>query len=257
MQVRALISNMAQNYERFAEVEQVASVDEQMIPFKGQLWLKVYMANKPVKRGVKIWALCGLSGYIHRFYLAGDERSRMTGDEQAELDPGIGLSGEVVLTLIQKPEQPPPGFQVFFDNYFASPSLLIHLKDLGIPAACTLRKDRINNCPLKGEKELRREGRGTMDYRTSSEGILVLKWFDNKEVCIGSNHYSANPVSTVRRWDKKDKAYINIRCPSVISVYNRGMGAVDRCDQLLSFYRYRYTDIIFGIVLGTGIILFS
>ena len=71
-----------------------------------------------------------------------------------------------------------------------------------------------------------------MDYRTSNEGILILKWFDNKEVCVGSNHYSAEPVSTVRCWDKKDKAYVTLTRPAVIGAYNKGMGAVDRYNYL-------------------------
>ncbi len=32
-------------------MEEVTSVDEQMIPFKGTLLLKVYMKNKPLKGG--------------------------------------------------------------------------------------------------------------------------------------------------------------------------------------------------------------
>ena len=235
--IREFITNLASNFKRHAEVEQVSSVDEQMIPFKGQLWLKVFMKDKPVKRGVKVWALAGKSGYIHRFYLSGDILVGLEAEEVEDLDPSIGLSGQVVLYLVQKPQQPEPGFQVFFDNYFASPALLLHLKNLGIPAACTLRKDRMEHCPLKSEKELKREGRGSMDCRTSSERILVLKWYDNKEVCVGSNPYSANPVSTDRRWDKKDKAYVSLTRPAVIGAYNEGMGAVDRCDQLLAFYR--------------------
>ena len=230
--VREFTTNLARNFERHAEIEQVSSVDEQMIPFKGQLWLKVFMKDKPIKRGVKVWALAGQSGYIHRFYLSGDILVGMSAEEVEDLDPSIGLSGQVVLYLVQKPQQPEPGFQVFFDNYFASPALLLQLKNLGIPAACTLRKDRMEHCPLMSEKQLKGKGRGAMDYRTSNEGILILKWFDNKEVCVGSNHYSAEPVSTVRRWDKKDKAYVTLTRPAVIGAYNKGMGAVDRYNYL-------------------------
>ncbi len=56
-----------------------------------------------------------------------------------------------------------PGTEVFFDNYFASPGLLLALKDMGLPAACTLRVNRTEKCPLKTEKELKKEGRGAMD----------------------------------------------------------------------------------------------
>ena len=66
-----------------------------------------------------------------------------------------------------------------------------------MPAACTLRSNRIEKCPLKTEKELKKEGRGTMDLQQSEEGILIVKWFDNKEVTVGTNHYSAEPTCEV------------------------------------------------------------
>lgn len=43
----------------------------------------------------------------------------------------------------------------------------------------------------------------------------------------------------VKRWDKSKKVYVHLPTPAVIKVYNRGMGGVDRCDQLLSFYRIK------------------
>ena len=44
------------------------SVDEAMIPFKGQSSLKQYMPKKPVRRGIKVWALSNDSnGYIANF----------------------------------------------------------------------------------------------------------------------------------------------------------------------------------------------
>jgi hypothetical protein len=57
--------------------------------------------------------------------VCGDSRSLLTDEKVEDLDPSIGLSGHTVLGLLQ---QPPPGVQVFFDNYFASPALLIKLK---------------------------------------------------------------------------------------------------------------------------------
>ncbi len=62
--MREFLNNLASNFTRYAEIETITSVDEQMIPFKGQLGLKVYMKNKPKKWGVKIWALAGQSGCI-------------------------------------------------------------------------------------------------------------------------------------------------------------------------------------------------
>jgi hypothetical protein len=53
---------------------------------------------------------------------------------------------------------------------------------------------------------------------------------------IETNHYSIEPTDVVQRWYKTRKQYVNIHIPAVIKAYNRGMGGVDCCDQLLSFY---------------------
>ncbi len=108
---------------------------------------------------------------------------------------------------------------------------------MDVPAACTVRANRMERCPLKTEKELRKEGRGAVDYKLSDSGILVVKWYDNKEVTVASNSYSVEPFFQVRRWDKATKQYIVISCPALIGAYNIGMGGVDACDQKLSFYR--------------------
>jgi hypothetical protein len=96
----------------------------------------------------------------------------------------------------------------------------------------------VERCPFKLEKDLRKEGRGSMDSYVSEDGILLVKWYDNKEVIMGTNHYSVEPLSKVRRWDKSKKVYMEINIPDLIRAYNQGMGGVDRCDQLLSFYRW-------------------
>jgi hypothetical protein len=110
-------------------------------------------------------------------------------------------------------------------------------RELGLPAVCTIRSNRVEKCPFKSEKELRKAGRGAIDSYVSEDGVLLVKWFDNKEVIMGTNHYSVEPTSKVRRWDKAKKVYLEIPIPDLITAYNQGMGGVDRCDQLLSFYR--------------------
>ena len=165
--VRNLLVALNTNFKKNAEMEKVMAVDEQMIPFKGKLGLKVYMKNKPSKWGIKIWALAGQSGYVHSFNVFGDNLLVTEGAD------GVGASGQTVLNLCENLE---PGTEVFFDNYFASPGLLLALQDKGLPAACTLRANKIEHCPLKSEKELKKEGRGAMDHKVSEEGILVARW---------------------------------------------------------------------------------
>ncbi len=117
--VRKLLDLLNKNFKACADTEEIMSVDEQMIPYKGNLMLKVYMKNKPSKWGIKIWALAGQSGYIHSFNVFGDNLINTEGEL------GIGASGQTVLNLAS---DLPEGTEVFFDNYFASPGLLLELK---------------------------------------------------------------------------------------------------------------------------------
>ncbi|KAL3190274.1 hypothetical protein MRX96_019812 [Rhipicephalus microplus] len=47
-------------------LEQECSVDEQMIPFKGQLSIKQYVKGKPSPWGIKVFALCSSSGLLYQ-----------------------------------------------------------------------------------------------------------------------------------------------------------------------------------------------
>ncbi|XP_063586881.1 piggyBac transposable element-derived protein 3-like [Penaeus indicus] len=69
--VRPLLNNLNKNFAKCAEPEHM-SVDEHIVPFKGHYNLKVYMEKKTNKWGYKIWGSAGASGYIHKFYVQGD-----------------------------------------------------------------------------------------------------------------------------------------------------------------------------------------
>ena len=99
-----------------------------------------------------------------------------------------------------------------------------------------MRSNRTAHCPLKDSKTLKKEGRGAFDYKKSKEDILLVKWFDNREVFVGTNHYSVRPLEIVRRYNRSAKKYENVHCPQVVQVYNKGMKGVDRADQFLAYY---------------------
>ena len=45
-----------------------------------------------------------------------------------------------------------------------------------------MRSNRTKKAPLKTEKQLKTEGRGSYDTAMSEDGILLCSWFDNKQV---------------------------------------------------------------------------
>ena len=84
----------------------------------------------------------------------------------------------------------------------------------------TLRTNRTKNCPLPIEKDLKKKGRGSHEYRTDANSeILITKWYDNKCVQLISSYCDLDSTSNVKRWDNKIKTYINIDCPTAVQEY--------------------------------------
>ncbi len=85
--------------------------------------------------------------------------------------------------MIQKPRS------VFINYYFFS-------QELGYDSTCTLRGPRKAGAQLalKSERELKKEGRGAMDF-VQSNGVLVVHWLDKKLVSVASTVFSAKPAT--------------------------------------------------------------
>ena len=88
------------------------------------------------------------------------------------------------------------------------------------------------------EKKLKKEGRGSYDYRTDmGSGLVITKWFDSKCVYMCSTYVNPTETTEVKRWDRSGSKYINAQCPEVVREYNKSMGGVDLSDMLISLYR--------------------
>uniref|UniRef100_A0A8D0A246 PiggyBac transposable element-derived protein domain-containing protein n=1 Tax=Sander lucioperca TaxID=283035 RepID=A0A8D0A246_SANLU len=103
------------------------------------------------------------------------------------------------------------------------------------------------------DKELMERGRGALDYK-SAEGVLTVKWYDNKCVTLLSNACGIMPLTSVQRWSKDEKAKIAVPCPSLIAAYNQHMGGIDLSDMLVHLYKTpaksrRWYFPLFGYVL--------
>jgi len=225
--IRKLITNLSNNFKEYADPEKVMAVHEQVIP--RQLGMKQYK-QKLAQLGIKVYSLVGQSGYVYSFFISGDNLNDLQPED------GVGVSGQIVLKLVL--DLPAPvGTHLFFDNFFSSPSLLLKLREIGMPAASMIKANQTDKCPLKTLLQLRKEGRGSVDFYLTTEGILLLRWYDNHDVTLGSNYYSVAPITPVERWDKKNKKKVTVPCPHMVKCYNLGMGGIDRFDHLMAFYR--------------------
>ncbi|XP_065662877.1 piggyBac transposable element-derived protein 3-like [Hydra vulgaris] len=116
--------------------------------------------------------------------------------------------------------------------------LCFALKEMGFLVSATIRPDRTKGCQLATEKDLKKLGRGSQSFKIdANSGLILTKWYDNKCVNLISTYCDPGLVSKIKRWDRKDKKYIEIDCPSVLQEYNKTMGGVDLADMLISLYR--------------------
>ena len=209
-------------------------IDEQMIPYKGRLGLKQYMKGKPNPWGIKVFFLCGESGMPYNLLAYQGKTTK-----RPEKYNHFGLSGSVVMSLMEDRVKAYGNYRLFFDNYFTFPSLIQELYSKGIYCTGTVRANRVGSLPIKSNSELVKQGRGAMDGCTSSDKKLCLvRWNDNSLVTVLSSAYDwQTNQGQVRSCDKSSKTYVNVVCPSAVLEYNKSMGGVDKLDFLLSLYR--------------------
>lgn len=208
------------------------SIDEQMVPYFGRHSCKMFIKAKPVRFGYKLWCLCSSDGYL--FYTlpyAGAQNKKYS---------ELGLGGDVVMNLLSVVKNP-LHHQIFFDNFFSSYKLFLHLKNKGFFAVGTIRENRTNNCPIENCKSsFTKNERGTyVSAYDKHSKISVVRWNDNSTVTVCSNIYNVEPLHKVKRYDRKEKKEKYVSQPNAIKQYNQFMGGVDLHDNGIANYRTR------------------
>lgn len=216
--------------EKFATVpmEQRLSIDEQMCATKVAHFMKQYLPNKPHKWGFKLYVICSVKGYAHKFEIYTGQETERFQDE-----PDFGLVGNVVIRLARGVPRH-INHIIYFVNFYTSIPLVTHLAKQGIYSLGTVQSNRLVNCKLPEKKSLLKKSvpRGSYEEQmTSFEGVK-----DNKPVTFLSSYVGAEPVSLVERFDKTNKTRIKITCPHVIKEYNAHMGGVDLLDSFIGRY---------------------
>ena len=227
--LRPFVSKLQEKFRENNTLDEYLSIDESMIPYYGRHYAKQYIRGKPVRFGFKNWALCSSTGYMYGFDI-------YTGKSATHYEHGLG--GDVVIGLVEQVGVPiDKGHKIVFDNYFTSYKLLMHLRTSGYQAIGTIRENRTGNCPCKSVAVMKKEARGSYDYRSSGD-VLIIRWHDNSVVTLGSN-FGAMEEGNVLRWSQAEKKKIAVTRPTLFDLYNKGMGGVDQMDQQVAAYRTR------------------
>ncbi|KAL1470410.1 hypothetical protein MTO96_040455 [Rhipicephalus appendiculatus] len=163
--------NALQENIRAVEPEELNSVDEIMISFTGRCPIKQYMPAKPHPWGIKLWGRAGTSGYLYQFDVYQGQQNKQY---------RFGLGGDVVIRMCEFLPQH-KGHKVAADNFFSSLELAEELAKTGLGFIGTLRNNRLRDCRLKTESDLKKEGRGAFDYVVNTvKDIVVVRWYDNR-----------------------------------------------------------------------------
>ena len=198
-------------------------IDEGMIPFRGKVHFKVYNPDKPDKYGVKSYQLCDSSnGFCCRFEIY---TSVNTVPPSAK-----GKTYDLVMRLTQPYLN--VGRCLFVDNFYTSPILFTDLYQLNTGACGTARHRKgipnaFRNAQVKKKGEKFVMNNGT---------LLAVKIKDRRVFQMLSSVHSVNEVEIGRN----DHATGHpITKPEIVHEYNKYMGAVDRCDQMVAYSCFR------------------
>ncbi|XP_064472448.1 piggyBac transposable element-derived protein 3-like [Ornithodoros turicata] len=150
--VRPWLSALQENFAKI-EPEEYNSVDEIMVSFTGRCSVKQYMPGKPHPWGKKLWGRAGSSGILYQFDVY---------QGQANRDYRSGLGGHVVMSMCSQLLEMKE-YKVAADNFFTSLDLASNFVTKGTGFVGTVRKNRLKDCRIKPEADLKKEGRGSYD----------------------------------------------------------------------------------------------
>lgn len=217
------------------------SIDEVMVAYKGRTagTLRQYIKNKPDKWGFKLFSRASEDGFIHDTILyQGKTTLQAHGIPLTPQQEAMGVTSQIV-SVLASTMQAPTTSAIFADNYFTSLELVRYLKEKGCRYTGTARENRIGKPPLKPTKDMEKKSvpRGSCEYLTSDDNILVLKWKDNKVVTMLSTDLGVEPVTKCQRYCSDTKNKEDVPCPNVIKSYNANMGGIDKSDMLVHLYK--------------------
>ncbi|XP_070565578.1 piggyBac transposable element-derived protein 4-like [Ptychodera flava] len=223
--IRPFFDAVTARFRSVYKPEQHLSLDEGMVPWRGNISFRQYIPNKPDRFGLKAYQINeSSSGYTSVFdiYTGGEYDPNQDGDDDEALK---GHTYNVVMGLMRKGGFLNQGHKVYMDNYYNSPELSATLKSEDTIVVGTVRSNR-SEMPSALKQKVKR---GKAVYRCR-DGVAVVKWQDKREVTM---------ISTADRpkWRlSMSKTGDLVVKPSAVVDYNKHMGGTDQADQMVRSY---------------------
>ncbi|KAF2891581.1 hypothetical protein ILUMI_14592 [Ignelater luminosus] len=183
---RNLQVNGNDNDDGFSDTDDVL-----LAQIAGRSHLRTYNLKKPHRWGYKKCVLSGVSGFSYNFELFTGKQ----GNKWQNNMPDLGAASNVVV-LLSSVVPRDVHHKIYYDNYFASISLVEYLEKRKIHSVATVRTNRLYNYKSVTEKEMRKMGRGSMVEETSFQNtnVRVVQWYNciaNVQLVWYRTHFQA------------------------------------------------------------------
>ncbi|XP_058793768.1 piggyBac transposable element-derived protein 2-like [Phymastichus coffea] len=201
--VREILNLFKTNIQQFGFFMTALSVDGMMVRFFGRTCLKRYLPCKPDRYGLKLWGLCGANGYLFNMDICCGKNDTSIGINLASCPLGSRVVVQMINPLLLGiSKRKLLDYHLYFDNYFTSPDLIVHLGKYGLRSTGTVRKDRVK---VKHTFE-KKAPRGTfkVDHDTNS-GMNFITVIDSKEVSVLSTAVGVTRIKPIKRYSRTAK----------------------------------------------------
>lgn len=216
--IRFVFENFVAKCQKNYTVGEFCTVDEMLENFKGRCKFRQYIANKPAKYGLKIYALVD----SRMFYTSNME---IYAGRQPDGPYKLDNSASAVVKRISQPVLN-SGRNITMDNYFTSIPLAKDLLAMKTTIVGTLRRNK-REIPEIFTSVKDRPIRSSMFGFQRNIVLVSYKPKPNKNVLA---------LSTLHSGDKIDPDSGESVKPEIITFYNITKGGVDVVDELKSTY---------------------
>ena len=112
-----------------------------MVPYYGRHSCKMFIREKPIRFGYKLWCLCGQDGYPYylSIYTAKDN------SESGPLGSRVAMQKVGIIEQFSQPERQ----TLFFDDFFTSYDFLSTLSDINMKSIGTIREKRTSGAGIQ------------------------------------------------------------------------------------------------------------
>ncbi|XP_033228873.1 piggyBac transposable element-derived protein 3-like [Belonocnema kinseyi] len=238
--LRPLIAFLQRKFRDLMISKKYYDYDESMIPYYGPHGCKEFIRGKFIRVGYKACCLNASQGYLVDF----DIYQGKSPEEKEDYGKKFGKCAAPLVHMLDRlPENVKTLPLMFYFDLFTGLNLLKELKSRGYGGTGTMRENRVpKDCSLKPVINMKKEARGSLDYRTSNDDVIIARWVDNSVVTVGSTVHGIEPVINATRYSQKHKKRIQVPRPNLFTQYNKNMGGTDRRDQNVSLYQISFRN---------------